>query len=48
MMEESKKIDNTITIFSEILEKYKDREDIKEIYSDLEKLKEKRKRRNKI
>ena len=45
-MEENKKsklIDNTILIINEVLEEFKDREEIKKSYNDIQKLIEKRK-----
>lgn len=42
MMEENKKIDNAISVFEEVLEKYKNVEDLKEPYEQLKRLKEKR------
>lgn len=44
-MEDNKKIDNTISIFEEVLEKYKDSEDVKEAYVQLQALKKKRENR---
>ena len=43
---EDKKIDNTIYIFEEVFEKYKEDEELKESYEQLKKLKEKRKKKN--
>lgn len=40
------KIDNTISVFEEVFEKYKDDESVKELYEQLKRLKEKRKNRN--
>ncbi len=45
-MMKDKNIDNTISVFEEVLEKYKDNEDIKEPYEQLKKLKEKREKNN--
>ncbi len=39
---EDNKLDNTISVFEEVLEKYKDDESIKEPYEQLKRLKEKR------
>lgn len=36
------RIDNTISVFEEVLGKYKNQEDTKEAYEQLKKLKEKR------
>lgn len=46
-MEDNKKIDNTISIFEEVLEKYKDNEDVREAYEELQALKKKRENRKK-
>ena len=42
MMDSSKRIDNTVKVISEILEKHKDKEELKEAYERIEKLKKKR------
>lgn len=42
MMDSSKRIDNTVKVISEILEKHKDKEELKEVYERIEKLKKKR------
>ena len=42
MMDSSKRIDNTVKGISEILEKHKDKEELKETYERIEKLKKKR------
>lgn len=42
MMDSSKRIDNTVKAISEILEKHKDKEELKEAYERIEKLKKKR------
>ena len=39
------KIDNTISVFEEVFEKYKDEESLKEPYEQLKELKEKRENR---
>lgn len=41
-MDASKRIDNTVKIVSDILEKHKDKEELKEAYERIEKLKRKR------
>ena len=38
-MDSSKRIDNTVKVVSEILEKHKDKEELKEAYERIEKLK---------
>ena len=45
-MMKDNKLDNTISVFEEVLEKYKDDIELKEAYDQLKKLKQKRK--NKI
>ena len=40
------KIDNTISVFEEVFEKYKDDESLKKSYEQLKKLKDKRKNKN--
>lgn len=40
---EDKRIDNTISVFEEVLEKYKDDESVKDAYNQLMDLKERRK-----
>ena len=42
MEDTSKRIDNTIKVLNEVLEKNKDNEKVKEAYEDLQKLKERR------
>ena len=42
MMDSSKRIDNTVKVISEILEKHKDKKELKEAYERIEKLKKKR------
>lgn len=41
-MDTSKRIDNTVKVISDILEKHKDKEELKETYERIEKLKRKR------
>ncbi len=41
-MDTSKRIDNTVKIIGDILEKYKDKEELKEAYERIERLKRKR------
>ena len=41
---EDNKLNNTISVFEEVLEKYKDDESLKEPYEQLKRLKEKRKK----
>lgn len=42
IMDSSKRIDNTVKVISEILEKHKDKDELKEAYERIEKLKKKR------
>ena len=42
-MDSSKRIDNTVKVISEILERHKDKEELKEAYERIEKLKKKKK-----
>lgn len=41
-MDTNKRIDNTVKVISDILEKHKDKEELKEAYERIEKLKRKR------
>ncbi len=41
-MDTSKRIDNTVKIIGDILEKHKDKEELKEAYERIERLKRKR------
>lgn len=42
IMDSRKRIDNTVKVISEILEKHKDKEELKEVYERIEELKKKR------